>query len=452
MTADDRRKFYKQLFTLVIPIAFQNFMTAAVSASDAIMLGVNSQESLSAISLAGQIQFVLNLFLAALMIGTTILAAQYWGKGDRVSVEKILAIVLKFSFVISLLFFFAAVFGSRMLMRIFTPETVLIEMGAQYLRVVGVSYLLTGISQIYLCIMKNSGRTLKSTVIGSSAMILNIVLNAILIFGVWKIPAMGIIGAALATVISRALELLWAFAESLKKDRIRLRLNYIRNSDKLLQRDFLRYTFPVMGNELIWGCAFTMYSVIMGHLGGDAVAANSIANIVKNLIACMCMGIGAGGGIIVGNELGRGALGKAREIGDRLCKLSVISGAVSGLILLGLSPCILHFANLSAVAHGYLTGMLYMCSYYLIGKSVNSTVIAGIFCAGGDSKFGLICDTVTMWGVMVPLGMIAAFYFKLPVLVVYFILNMDEMVKLPAVYFHYKKYHWVKDLTRTQSG
>lgn len=447
----ENKVFYGKLFSLVLPIAFQNFMTAAVSASDAVMLGVLNQESLSAVSLAGQIQFVLSLFLAALTIGTTILAAQYWGKRDIRAVEKILAIAIRFSFIISLVFFLCASFIPASLMRIFTPDADLIKKGVEYLRVAGLSYLLNGISQIYLCIMKNSGYTMKSTVIGSSAMILNIVLNALLIYGVGWFPAMGIAGAALATVLARTVELVWVVAESMRKGRIRLRGEYLVHGDRELQKDFFRYTLPVLGNELVWGCGFTMYSVIMGHLGSDAVAANSIANIVKNLIACLCLGIGSGGGIIVGNELGSRNLKQARAYGNKLCRLSVLSGAVSGLILVALSPLILHFANLSDVSQGYLKGMLFMCSYYMIGKSVNSTVIAGIFCAGGDSRFGLICDTITLWAVTVPLGLLAAFVFRLPVLAVYFIVNLDEVIKLPAVYRHYKKYNWVKDLTR-ESG
>ena len=190
-----------------------------------------------------------------------------------------------------------------------------------------------------------------------------------------------------------------------------------------------------------------MYSVIMGHLGSDAVAANSIANIVKNLVACFGLGLGSGGGIIVGNELGAGRLDIAKEYGGKLCKFSILCGIASGILLLALNPLILSVTNLSEQSDTYLKWMLVMCSYYMIGKSINGTTIGGIFCAGGDSKFGFICDTVTLWCITVPLGFIAAFVFKLPVLVVYFVVNLDEIIKLPAVYRHYKEYKWVKDLT-----
>ena len=445
---DHKRSFYKKLFKLVLPIAFQNFMLAAVSASDALMLGVISQDDLSAVSLAGQVQFVFNLFILALTIGATVLTAQYWGRKDKNAIEKILSIVLKVSIVISVVFFIAATFGGKLLMRIFTSDMTLIESGALYLKIVGISYLLTGVSQIYLCIMKNTDRALKSTIISSVAMILNITLNAVFIFGIGKIPKMGIVGVAIATVISRVVELIWVISESLKKDRIKLNRKYLLSDDKILRKDFWKYTLPVLGNELVWGCGFTMYSVIMGHLGSDAVAANSIANIVKNLIACFCIGIGSGGGIIVGNELGKGNLEIAKDYGKRIVILSIVSGVISSMLLLSITPIILKYSNLTSEAHGYLKGMLIICAYYLIGKSINSTVIAGIFCAGGDSKFGFICDTITMWVITVPLGLIAAFYFKVPVVAVYFIISLDEIVKLPAVYANYKKYNWVKNITR----
>lgn len=444
----EKRIFYRKLWGLVFPIAIQNLMTALVSASDAFMLGFVSQTSLSAVSLATQIQFVHNLFMLALTIGATTLAAQYWGKGDTDSVEEILAIVLKISMAVSVVFFIAAMFFSGFLMRIFTNDIKLIQAGIPYLRIVSVSYLFMGFSQIYLCIMKNSGRTAKSTIYGSVAVVINIGFNVIFIFGLAGFPAMGIAGAALATTVSRALELLLTIYENMHRSLICVRLKYIRNSSKKLKKDFWHYTTPVLGNELVWGCGFTMFSVIMGHLGSDAVAANSVANILKNIIACVCNGIGIGAGIIVGNELGKGEMERAREYGNRLFKLAVFAGAVSGLILLAVGPVLRIFTgSLSAQAHSYLKNMMYICTYYMIGKSVNATVIAGVFCAGGDTKFGLKCDAVTMWVILIPIGMITAFVLKLPIMVVYFIISMDEIIKLPAVYRHYKKYNWVRNLT-----
>ena len=197
MQNKDSPTFYKKLISLVLPLALQNLMSAIVSASDAIMLGFLNQDSLSAVSLATQVQFVLNLFFSGLTLGTTILAAQYWGKGDIPAVEQTLGIATRFSMMISFAFFVGALGFPSLLMRIFTNEEVLIGLGIPYLRIVSFSYLLMGFSQIYLCIMKNSGRTLRSTVFSSTAMILNLILNAFLIFGLCGLPALGIQGVML---------------------------------------------------------------------------------------------------------------------------------------------------------------------------------------------------------------------------------------------------------------
>lgn len=439
--------FHKKLLKLVMPIALQQFMLSLVSASDALMLGQLSQDALSAVSLAGQVMFVFNLFLLALTIGASIFAAQYWGKGDREMVERVLAFVLRIALMVSAVFFAGTVFVPESLMRLFTPDRTLVAYGTEYLRVVGISYVLCGASQIYLCIMKNSGYAGKSTLISSVAVVLNIVLNAILIFGLFGAPEMGIAGAAAATVIARGAELIWAVLDSCRDGRIRLRGKYFWHTDRELRSQFWKYTAPVLGNELVWGCGYSMYSVIMGHLGSDAVAANSVANILNGMMICFCRGIGNGGSILVGNELGAGRLEQAKVYGGRLCRLSIWAGAVSGILMLAAAPLVLRYSGLGETAAGYLKWLLVMGVYYMVGQAVNSTTIAGIFCAGGDTRFGLLCDIIVMWGLMVPLGMLAAFVWRLPVLAVYFILRLDEMLKLPAVYRHYKKYGWVRDLT-----
>lgn len=441
-------EFMAKLLSLVLPIAFQQFMLSLVSASDAVMLGRLTQDALSAVSLAGQVAFVQNLFLAAMTIGLSVLAAQYWGKKDIQSVECIFAYVFKITVTVSALFMLMSFLFPEFLMQLFTQDKILIVYGATYLRVVSLSYLLTGISQIFLCILKNSGKALRSSIISSVSVIANIVLNAVLIFGLFGFPRMEIAGAALATVIARFIETIWCCLETAIQNGVKLRFGNILKDNTVLRHDFWQYTFPILGNEVVWGIGFTMYSVIMGHLGSDAVAANSIANIVKNLIACLCIGLGNGSGIMVGAELGAGRLEKARTYGNKLCRLSVMLGIISGIVLLILAPVIPSFANLSSQSAFYLKWMLAMCSYYMIGRSVNGTTIAGIFCAGGDSRFGFFCDAVTMWCVTVPLGCLAAFVFHLPVLAVFFIINLDEIVKLPAVYLHYKKYLWVRNLTK----
>ena len=247
---------------------------------------------------------------------------------------------------------------------------------------------------------------------------------------------------------SRFMEVLLVLWENRRFQAVRVRFADLRQADRRLFCQFRRHTAPVLANELSWGLGVTMFAVIMGHLGSDAVAANAVAQIVKNIAACFCSGLGAGAGILIGNLLGAGKLDQAKQEGGRLVTVSLISGILSGLVLLLCSPLVMRFAgHLTDTAQGYLRFMLYVCSYYIIGKSVNGTVISGIFCAGGDTRFGFLCDTLNIWCVILPLGLLAAFVFKCSVPVVYFLLNLDEFTKMPVEWKHYHQYKWVRNLT-----
>lgn len=440
-----KRSLRKEIVRLAFPIALQQFMTALVGACDAIMLGKLSQDAMSAVSLATQVTFVFNLFMFAFMAGENMFVAQYYGKGDYTGISQVFSLVTKICGCIAVVFLAGTLFFPEQLMRILTNEETLIVLGSEYLRVIGISYVFSGIAQIFLAIMKNCGAVNMSTLINGVMVILNIALNAVFIFGLSGFPKMGIKGAALATVLATVVQFLWSVGYVLC--RIRAVKFSLRSCEKKLFGRFWQKTVPLLINNLAWGIGFSMYSVIMGHLGTDAVAANGIANISKNLVVCFCLGLGNAGSIIVGNRLGADRLQEAKEAGETLTKTAIIAGIVSGLVLIALSPFITKMVDLTPTARGYLQKMLLISSYYIAGKSVNCMTIGGIFAAGGDSKFGMLCDSVTLWCIIVPLGCICAFILKLPVMVVYFVLNLDEIIKLPVVYKHYKKYKWIKNLT-----
>ena len=445
MMDERKRSLRKEIVRLALPIALQQFMTALVGACDAIMLGKLSQDAMSAVSLATQVTFVFNLFMFAFMAGENMFVAQYYGKGDYTGISQVFSLVTKICGCIAVVFLAGTLFFPEQLMRILTNEETLIVLGSEYLRVIGISYVFSGIAQIFLAIMKNCGAVNMSTLINGVMVILNIALNAVFIFGLSGFPKMGIKGAALATVLATVVQFLWSVGYVLC--RIRAVKFSLRSCEKKLFGRFWQKAVPLLINNLAWGIGFSMYSVIMGHLGTDAVAANGIANISKNLVVCFCLGLGNAGSIIVGNRLGADRLQEAKEVGETLTKTAIIAGIVSGLVLIDLSPFITKMVDLTPTARGYLQKMLLISSYYIAGKSVNCMTIGGIFAAGGDSKFGMLCDSVTLWCIIVPLGCICAFILKLPVMVVYFVLNLDEIIKLPVVYKHYKKYKWIKNLT-----
>ena len=442
---DGKRSLRKEIVRLALPIALQQFMTALVGACDAIMLGKLSQDAMSAVSLATQVTFVFNLFMFAFMAGENMFVAQYYGKGDYTGISQVFSLVTKICGCIAVVFLAGTLFFPEQLMRILTNEETLIVLGSEYLRVIGISYVFSGIAQTFLAIMKNCGAVNMSTLINGVMVILNIALNAVFIFGLSGFPKMGIKGAALATVLATVVQFLWSVGYVLC--RIRAVKFSLRSCEKKLFGRFWQKAVPLLINNLAWGIGFSMYSVIMGHLGTDAVAANGIANISKNLVVCFCLGLGNAGSIIVGNRLGADRLQEAKEAGGTLTRTAIIAGIVSGLVLIALSPFITKMVDLTPTARGYLQKMLLISSYYIAGKSVNCMTVGGIFAAGGDSKFGMLCDSVTLWCITVPLGCICAFILKLPVMVVYFVLNLDEIIKLPVVYKHYKKYKWIKNLT-----
>ena len=442
------KAFLKRLVNLTLPLAFQALMLALVAASDAVMLGRVEQNSMAAVSLATQIQFIQNMMLCAVTGSIAILGAQYWGKGDKKTIHKIFGMSLRIAFVISLFVCILCVGFSRQLMMIFASDSELIRIGAGYLRIAGWSYLLTGFSQCFLGMMRVTNHAERCALISSGAVVINIILNAIFIFGFLGIPAMGANGAALATLLARIIELVWAVVSSYQKDFIHPSWSGLLVRDKLLAKDYIKCGMPLAGAAMFWGVGFTSYTAIMGHLGTDAAAANSVAAVVRDLMCCLCDGISAAGGIIVGNELGSGDLVKGKLYGGRIARLSVYIGLLSTLVVLLVTPLVTGFMILTPLAKRYLVGMMVIMAFYMIGRAINTVIINGVFASGGDTLFDVYSLAVCMWCIAVPLALLGAFVFKWPVLAVYACTCVDEVGKLPWVFMHYKKYKWVKDLTR----
>ncbi len=438
--------------SLTLPIALQNLMDTAVSAADVLMLNFVSQAAISAASLAGQVQFVLNMIFYGLSSGTAVMCAQYWGKGDTRTIEKIMGISLRISIGLSLLFTLAGLLVPEFLMTIFTNDAELISLGAQYLRAVAPGYVCSGFATMYLCVVRSVERVVVSAAVHSTAVLANIGLNACFIFGFGPFPVLGIAGVALATTITRALEVLYCIVDAaVINKRLTFHISDLFARRKVLMRDFIRYSIPAMVNDIVWGLAFSMYSVILGHINADSVAANSITTVVRSLGTVVCFGVASAGGIILGKVLGDNQLETAKLYGKRLIGLAIVTALFGGGVVLLVRPLLLAWMNLPEVVYGYLSVMLVITAYYIMGQSLNTMVICGIFRAGGDTRFGLYCDIVAMWVYAVPIGLIAAFVLKLPPLWVYFILCLDEFVKMPVILWRYRKKKWVKNITRAET-
>jgi putative MATE family efflux protein len=441
--------FNHKLITLTLPMALQSLMLAAVAAADAIMLGRLDQNSMSAVSLATQIQFVMNMFLSAVTSTGLILGAQYWGIRDRDSLDDIFNMMLRLCLVVDLVFGLACILAPQVLMQFFTNDPTLAEIGCAYLQIAGWSYLLTGISQVYLVMMKISEHAGTSALISSVAVVANICLNTVFIFGLLGAPSMGARGAALATLLSRVLELTWSVLASMRKGYLHPNLARFFHRNPLLSKDFVRISLPILGASLLWGIGFTSYTAIMGHLGQDAAAANSVAAVVRDLTCCMCNGVAGAGSVLLGNELGQGKLDMAKDYGQRLMKIAFLIGIVTCFVVIAVIPLVLRFYKLTPAAQQLLVGMLIVTGFYMIGRCVNTVIINGIFDGGGDTKFDIYSLAVCMWCIAIPTALLGAFVFHWPVLAVYACTCLDEVGKIPWVMYHFRKYKWLKNLTRT---
>ena len=443
------KQFYLSVGALVIPMALQNLINVGVTAADVAMLGRVGEKVLSGASLAGQLQFVMTLILFGITSGITVLTAQYWGKGDRKAIEKILGMGMAFGIVVASIFTIIGFFFPEQAMHIFTSDPVVIAEGVKYLRIVCFTYVLIAITQVYLYVMRSIERVIIATVVYSISLGVNIGVNATLIFGLFGFPQMGIQGAAIGTLISRVIELLIVMIYSFKfNDIIKVRFKNLISFEKVLIKDYIKYAMPVIINEMFWGLGFSMHAVIMGNLGSAAVAANAVTQVLRQFSMVVVFGVSNATAIYLGKTIGEGKVEEAKQYAKRFLGLSIVTGILGGLMILLLAPIVEATMTLSVESKEYLRFMTKAMSVYAACMSVSCTTIVGILRSGGDTKFSLIADTCIMWGVSIPLAAIGAFIFQWGVPMVYLCLLTDEVLKLPIAIKRFYSHKWLKNVTR----
>lgn len=447
----DWKHFYLSVLALVIPMALQNLINVGVTAADVVMLGRVGEKALSGASLAGQVQYIMTLFLFGLTSGATVLTAQYWGRKDTATIEKVLGLGMRAAIAVTALFFLAGQLIPGLLLKIFTDDPAVIAEGVKYLKIVSFSYLCMGITQTYLYIMRSVERVVVATVVYLCSLLCNVTINAILIFGLLGMPAMGVRGAAVGTLISRILEVvLVCLYSKFRNKEIKFRFKYLWKTEKVLNKDFLTYSFPVIMNEIFWGLGTAANTAVLGHMGSAAVAANSVAQVARQLATVVAFGLASATAIYLGKTIGEKKYAHAKAYAHKFLWLSVIMGAAGGLLVLAASPVAAAMLTLSETAKGYMQFMFLVMSYFVVAQAFNTTLVVGTFRSGGDTRFGLILDVSTMWGCSILFGALAAFVFKCSVPVVYVILMSDELIKIPITFFRYRSYKWLKNVTRDE--
>jgi putative MATE family efflux protein len=442
------KKFYADCVKMLVPMILQNIFAAMMGSVDVIMLNYIGQTAISAGSLATQYTSIIFMFYSGISSGAILMAAQYFGKKDLRAIEAIEGIALKCSLAVALIFSAAAFFFPRQLMRLYTADSEIIGEGAKYLRIIWISYIVWAFSSTYLSLLRSMGRIFVATVLNGIGFALNIFLNAVFIFGFFGVKKIGIQGVAIATCASMIFSLLGCIVVSFFSKDLKLKFSFMFIKSRTLPGDFFRMAVPALLNDVCWGLAFSVYVAIMGRLGSDVVAANSMVCVVRNFATVFCYAVASVGGIIVGNLIGADRIQEAEKSAAEFLKITVAFGIFGGALVFFSVPFVTGRASLSAQSLEYLKKMLYINVYYIMGTAVNTTLIAGIFRAGGNTKFGLVCDAIDMWGYGVPAGILTAFVFKLPVIWVYFFMCLDEFVKWPWVFSFYRSKKWLRNITR----
>lgn len=448
----DRKQFLLYALKLAFPIMIQNLISTLVNSADTIMLGYVSQTAMAASSLANQYTFVLFCFYYGLGIGTSVLCAQYFGKGDKQTVERIIGLAARVAILISLLFFVFSFFAPEAIMKIFTDSPQTIKEGVAYLKVLSFSFVFMGFSQVFVSALRSVGKIVFPSALYVVSLLVNVLMNAAFIFGLFGLPRLGVVGVALGTVSARAVEVILCFVYSAAGKDIKFRLKNLFRRSGVLFKDFLKISAPSVVNDLMWGMAATTCTAILGHIGDDMVAANAVAVMVVNMGAIVCRGFSNATTIIVSQTLGENRMEDTKVYAKRILWLTVIVSLLGCCVILAIRPFMVQFYRdkLTETAIYYLGIIMIMTTWRLVGEGINTCLICGCFRGGGDAKFGMVVDTVFMWGVSVPLMAIAAYVLKLPPVWVYFVMTLDEFEKMPVVFAHYFKFKWMKNITRDQ--
>ncbi len=445
-----RREFFAMACTIAVPIMVQNLIATLVNVADTLMLGFVGQDAMSASSLANNVTNLMWMAVNGFAAGATVMAAQYFGKKDRDTIQKVLGIALRFCMAIGLITFIAAFFFPNQIMTLFTSEEAVIAEGANYLRILSFSYLFECFSMAYFAVLRGMEQVLLPSVTFTVSLGINIATNAIFIFGLLGAPALGVVGAAVGTVAARFFEFAVCMVHSVFSHDVRFRIKDVFARTGILCKDFVSLGLPSFINDAAWGLAAAMFSVILGHMGSDVVAANAVAAMVLNIGAIVSRGFANATTIIVGKALGAGEIAMGKLYGQRMVVITFLFSCVGGLVMLCLRPAVsmIYADKLTATALSYLSIMLAMQAVRIIGEGLNTCFICGCFRGGGDSKFGMITDTCCMWLIAVPAMALAAYVFKLPAMGVYAVMCLDEFEKMPFVVHHFLKYDWLTDITR----
>lgn len=433
---------------IAIPITIQNIISYSVNMMDTLMLGSFGETVLSASSLSSQVFYLFSLLISGIGSGAGVLCSQYFGKRDLVSLRKITAMALKIAVAVGIGFVFLLVVYPKQIMMLFTSETNVISEGIGYLRVVSISYIFYSITTIFLIILRSLKDVKLSIWIYVVSFFTNIFFNYMFIFGHFGSPRLGIVGAALGTVIARGIEvLLVVFYLKYREVVMNFKIHMLKYFDAGLLKDMIRYGLPVILGETFWGLGLTVHSAILGHMGEMVVAASSICNVLHQFSLSFVQGIGSSTAVIIGGYIGAGLIEKAKESTKSFLKIYILCGFFNTAFMLAISKAIFSIYTLQPATLQMAKTFLYTYAFITFFRSIVSPIIGGVLWGGGDTKFSAFVDITFLWG-LIPIGYFAAFKWNLNPALVLVILRLETFLKLVACLIRIHGDKWIKNTTR----
>ena len=446
------RSFYRSLVTLAVPISLQNLVTFAVSFADNVMIGSLGDDAISGVYIGGQLQSVLQMFVGGIEGAILILAAQYWGKKDPQSIRKVVSIGIKFALAVGLLSSLVAVLFPQWVIRAFTTEPGVIQEGAAYVQIVGFTYLFFSVSQVMIAAMRSVETARIGLYISCMALVINVCLNYVFIFGHFGFPAMGVRGAALATLVSRILEMCVGVGYVFFVDqKLRFGLKDLLHTDRQLLRDFIRYGLPVIGGQVVWAINSLANTKILGYYSAGVIAAASITGMLHNLVYVWMNGMSSAVGIITGKTVGAGQYEKMKEYSKTVQMIFLFVGLISGAAVFLARDGFISLYNASPEAQAYSRQFINVISVTIIGTCYQAACLFGLVKSGGDISFVFKNDTIFVFLVVIPSSLLAM-WLGAPPWVVFACLKCDQILKCFVAIVKINRYNWMKNLTRDNTS
>lgn len=441
--------FLKTMMAIALPIALQNLITSSLNMVDTLMITNLGEASIAAVGLANQVFFFYALINFGIHSGSSIFISQYWGRRDTVNIRKVLGLAISLSAITGVIFTIAGFFFPEFLMHIFIKDPEVVKLGADYLRIVSLSYIITGIGFAYSIALRSTGRPKLPMLVSAISFVTNTVFNYILIFGKFGFPQLGVKGAALATLIARIVEIVFVlYAIYKSKGPLAASLKDLISWDRTFVARYLKTTSPVIINEAFWSLGQIMYAIAYAKIGTEATAAIQLTTNIQNIFFVLVRGMANACAVILGNKIGSRDEEGAYDYGIKFLTMSTTIGLILGTIM-ALTPdlTLKVFGNIDQNLYNVARQLLIIMGITFFVRTFNSTSIVGVLRGGGDTNFSMLLEMGAVWLVGVPLAFIGALIFQLPVYYVYALVTLEEVIKLLIGLPRILSKKWIKDIT-----